>query len=133
MFKIVFISIFISLISFSARAEIDCENTSTTGGMYHCTMKIFEREDKKLNAAYKKAQGVLRDQGRSFQNSIWEDDKELGVILLRDAQRSWIKFRDQACEAEGFTHFPGNMAPLVGLSCKVRLTIQRTEDLLAIK
>ena len=46
-----------------------------------------------------------------------------------DAQRAWIVFRDQACEAESLLARGGTMQPQLFHVCLARLTRQRTEDL----
>ena len=51
------------------------------------------------------------------------------TVMLRDAQRAWIPFRDKACAAESNLARGGTMQSMLALNCMERLTRQRTEDL----
>jgi uncharacterized protein YecT (DUF1311 family) len=52
-----------------------------------------------------------------------------GQIALRDAQRSWLKFRDDECGFETLGSVGGSVHPMAFLSCKTRLTRARTAGL----
>lgn len=55
------------------------EAGGVTFPMIYCMQQEYERQDARLNVAYKKLMDVLGDDRRA---------------TLREAQRSWIKFRD---------------------------------------
>jgi Lysozyme inhibitor LprI len=52
-----------------------------------------------------------------------------GKASLRDAEKTWIGFRDQECAFETMASVGGSVHPMVVSQCKSRLTIQRTKDL----
>ncbi len=80
--------------------------------------------DTDLNANYQKARGAMREMDKML-----EGDLAGAEITLRDAQRLWIKYRDAACDAEGFTVRGGTMEGLVVTICLERLTRQRSDEL----
>lgn len=51
---------------------------------------------------------------------------------LREAQRSWIAYRDLACKAEAAVYQGGSIAPMIRSLCVERLTRARTADLTAM-
>jgi uncharacterized protein YecT (DUF1311 family) len=53
-------------------------------------------------------------------------------IALRDAQRAWITFRDQACVAEAYSWRGGSGEPMIYASCQESLTRRRVEDLIGL-
>lgn len=95
-------------------AAQDCDAAQTQADMTECSGQDYKSADKALNAEYKRAEAAL--------------DKSVG-LLLRDAQRAWISFRDKACKAEGALYGGGSMQPMVIADCMTRLTQRRTEDL----
>jgi len=50
-------------------------------------------------------------------------------LLLRDAQRSWIAFRDRQCAFEASGVKGGSAYPMVHSGCLARVTKERTRDL----
>ncbi len=89
-----------------------------------CAAQAFEAADEDLNLAYE----IARDMARQM-DSYTPDLDPTNEVLLRDAQRAWIKFRDAACEAESTLARGGTMQPLLYSTCAERLTRQRAEDL----
>ena len=49
--------------------------------------------------------------------------------MLRTAQRTWIKYRDQACLTEITIARDGSIQPLIQYICLERLALNRIEDL----
>jgi uncharacterized protein YecT (DUF1311 family) len=89
-----------------------------------CATAELARADKALNSAYQK---VLRD----LTPPSVGDPKDLASskAMLIEAQRAWVKFRDNDCNA---------IAPLIGsgtarlqavTGCKIQRTEQRTKEL----
>jgi uncharacterized protein YecT (DUF1311 family) len=73
----------------------------------------FDRQDTRLNDAYKKLISKLsKDRAKS----------------LVEAQRAWIKFRDANC---GFYHDPdgGSAAHIAGNECMLNATVDRANEL----
>lgn len=73
--------------------------------------------DRKLNARYQATMAKLSSPSR---------------LLLRDAQRSWIGFRDRQCAFESSGVKGGSAYPMVLSACTKRLTEERTRQLTMI-
>lgn len=93
-----------------------CDNATTTVEMINCAGNDLKTVDARLNATYKKHRAGLDDQAR---------------ILLRDAQRAWIAYRDRECLRQRDTARGGTMAPLLEIGCKTTLSEQRIIELQA--
>ena len=93
-------------------------------GMNMCAYEAYLSADEDLNAFYKIARAELKSIDADL-----PDNMKGGPDALRDAQRAWITFRDNACKAEGFMVRGGSLEPFIVSSCKERLTRVRTEDL----
>ena len=63
-----------------------CKNPTSSYDSTYCTAKLFIESDKELNETYK-----------SLTQQVNGDVKK----SLVNAQRAWIKFRDNACESQG--------------------------------
>lgn len=105
-------------------AQFNCKNPQYQQEMNYCAYQEFLREDAKLNAAYGLAVTSTK-QTDSYQ----ELDQRGAEHALREAQRAWITYRDNACIAEGYLFHNGSMEPLMVSVCKSRLTRERTEGL----
>lgn len=92
--------------------------------MTHCAGVMADAADDGLNLAYRLARETARRRDEGL-----EADAVPSVILLRDAQRAWMGFRDRACETEATLARGGTMASQLYLNCLERLTRRRTEDL----
>ena len=46
--------------------------------------------------------------------------------FLRQAQRDWVAYRDNACAAKGYLMHGGSAEPMVIYGCRARLTQERT-------
>jgi uncharacterized protein YecT (DUF1311 family) len=107
-----------------AGALADCRAPQTTFEMRQCAAQDYEAADVGLNAAYKAAQHAMR----RLDADLPEDLKGASSALLQ-AQRAWIPFRDAACIVEGFQVRGGSLEPLFVMTCKTRLTRQRSAQL----
>ncbi|MFY0596534.1 MAG: DUF1311 domain-containing protein [Cognatishimia sp.] len=107
-----------------AAADLDCENAMTQLDMNRCAHQAYLLADEDLNLAYKMAKDMAR-----VADEYLEEGQEPAVIILRDAQRAWITFRDKACELESTMFRGGSMAPLIYSSCLERETRARTDSL----
>ena len=99
--------------------QIDCAAAQTQVDLNTCAKLDFDEADSNLNDAYKAA--VTKMQAL--------DQAGGAEAALRDAQRTWVTFRDQACASEGWTVHGGSMETLVVLECKARLSGTRADDL----
>ena len=108
----------------AAAEGLDCASTVTQVEMTGCADRAYRAADAELNAAY----AAAMDRARSL-DAIEVVSAAANEILLRDAQRLWIPFRDAACSAEAGTWGNGTGASMAYLLCLERLTIDRTRDL----
>jgi len=92
--------------------EFDCENELpiTTVELRYCMNISYEKVDNELNELYQKLVADLKQ----------KDSERLP--LLREAQRSWIKFRDDWCRYEDSSFEGGTAQPLINLGCREKLT-----------
>ena len=106
--------------------EIDCSDPGNLPqqGMNYCALKEFEAEDRKLNTAWKRVYSEVKARDAD----LGEDFRGMPEALL-NAQRSWIAFRDDHCETEGFVYRGGSIEPLIYHSCRAEMTRQRTKQL----
>lgn len=98
----------------SPAQALSCDNATTTRDMITCTQMDLNLADGDLNATYQELRSDLDKKGR---------------LLLRDAQRAWIAFRDAECARQADIVRGGTMAPVLELSCLLSLTISRGNDL----
>lgn len=88
-----------------------------TAAMSDCIAADFQRQDGRLNAAYRALRESLAPTRRS--------------ALLR-AQRDWLRFRDSHCafllDPEG-----GTLARVSAGDCRRRMTQQRADELQALR
>lgn len=102
----------------------DCSDPQSQSAMTICAERSWRAADAELNEAYKIAMAKLRKH-----DSQLPDNLKGGADALRDAQRSWIPYRDKACEAYGFQARGGTMEPMLVYGCLARLTRERVADL----
>ena len=107
-----------------AAQDLDCANPMTQIEMTGCASRAFEAADGDLNLAYKLAMARASDM-----DTYLEEGQVPAKDILRNAQRAWIPFRDQACEAESLLARGGSMQNQIFFLCLERLTRTRTEDL----
>lgn len=100
-----------------AGASADCDEPQTQFEINQCAQEEYERSDKALNLAYQEYRAGLPD----FQKA-----------LLKKAQLSWIRFRDDACEFEASAVEGGSMQPMVYSQCRSDYTLRRLERIEAL-
>ena len=104
--------------------DVDCSQAEAQVELTFCAEQDWIAADEDLNAAYKAAMAVM--------NRV---DENLGVgdeaaeEFLRQAQRDWVAFRDNACAAEAYPMHGGSAEPMVIYGCRARLTEERTMGL----
>ncbi len=89
--------------------------------MTFCAEAEWMAADAELNAAYKQAMAVLRE----VDASLGKGDKA-GANFLKQAQRDWIAFRDNACAAEAYPMHGGSAEAMAIYGCRARLTTERS-------
>ncbi len=92
----------------------NCMNNSNgvTTEMVLCMTAEHEKQDKRLNAAYKAAMQTV--EGKRAQD-------------LKEVQRAWLKYRDLQCGFLGSGD--GTIARIEGNGCMVDMTAQRADEL----
>jgi len=76
----------LALFSFASRADGECDAYRTSYDRTYCTAKLFLESDKELNAVYGELRALSDNATR---------------LKLKDAQLSWIRYRDATCESDG--------------------------------
>ena len=116
-------SIVLALSTGAAQAQ-DCSNAMDQASMNRCAYDDWQAADRELNRLWKRAMAMARSMDQyTPPGEITTSD------ALRRAQRTWIKFRDQACEAEGLLMRGGTAQSMLISGCKARLTRARSQDL----
>ena len=102
----------------------DCSAPQTQMEMNDCASRAYASADALLNNTWKIA---IRDaKNRDTYLEVGDIPSE---DMLRTAQRTWIKYRDQACLVESTIPRGGSIQPLIEYTCLERLTLNRVEDL----
>jgi uncharacterized protein YecT (DUF1311 family) len=118
---------FLALLCLSAPAAaqgVDCSQAMAQQDLNQCAYADWEAADAQLNAAYRDAMALLQ----SWDARLPAADRG-GADRLRQAQRAWITFRDNACAAEGYAMKGGSAEPLLVYGCMRLLTVERTAHL----
>jgi uncharacterized protein YecT (DUF1311 family) len=106
-------------------AESDpCATQRNTIEINECAAAKLAAKDKELNAAYDKLLKTLAPKYK-------EDTTDYAAITekLVEAQRDWIKFRDNDCDAKYRLNAGGTIRGLVSLNCRIEHTELRTKQL----
>ncbi len=104
-----------------AAQEVDCQATEVQIEMTFCAEAEWMAADAELNAAYKAAMAALR----AVDAGLGKGDKA-GANYLRQAQRDWVSFRDNACAAEAYLLHGGSAEAMAIYGCRARLTHERS-------
>ena len=104
--------------------DVDCSNAQTQMEMTFCAEQDWNAADVDLNNAYKAAMAVLRGVDANLPAA-----QRGGADYLKQAQRDWISFRDNACAAEGYPMYGGSIEEMIIYACRARLTRARVDDL----
>jgi uncharacterized protein YecT (DUF1311 family) len=104
--------------------KVDCTDPQTQMELGYCAKESYLAADAELNAVYKKAVAEMK-----AIDGYLEKDQRGAADALKKAQRDWIPYRDDACQAEGYLVYGGSMLGQVINECLERLTRQRIGDL----
>jgi uncharacterized protein YecT (DUF1311 family) len=107
--------------------QVDCATASVQFELNFCAEQDFLAADADLNAAYRAARDMMRQLDAGL--PVAERGAE---VALRDGQRAWITFRDQACLAEAYVWHGGSGQPMIYSGCQARVTAARAGDLWAL-
>jgi uncharacterized protein YecT (DUF1311 family) len=104
--------------------DIDCPTAEAQVELTFCAEQEWIAADAELNDAYKAAMAVMKEVDASQGTG-----EKAAAGFLRQAQRDWISYRDNACAAEAYPMHGGSAEPMVIYSCRARLTQERTMGL----
>ena len=96
-----------------------CDSAMTQTEMNMCSARAYQRADNALNQAWRGVTARIRSRGGS-------------ITSLRNAQRGWIRSRDNRCNARGGRYSGGSMEPFVRNMCLREVTVARTRQLNAM-
>ena len=119
-------TVLLALLPVTAMAEekVDCSNPQAQIEINYCAEQSFLAADAELNTVYKQAVAAMK----TIDGDLPKDQRG-AVDALKKAQREWVPYRDDACQAEGYLVAGGSMLGQVIYSCEERLTRQRIGDL----
>ena len=103
--------------------------------MDDCAAFQYKEADAHLNKVYQKAvQYMTDDLARAQKQGDQKQIKyeETAIASLREAERTWISYRDIQCKAAAQQYEGGSMAPMIYSQCLTTLTEHRTADLKSI-
>ncbi|MEH6361832.1 MAG: lysozyme inhibitor LprI family protein, partial [Amylibacter sp.] len=109
----------------SAQETYNCNEPVTQMEMNACAWRAYQAADGDLNADYKQAIAYLKKADEDF----IPVGAVPSAIILRDAQRAWITFRDKNCEVETLAYRGGTIVPLIIATCLESMTRVRSEQL----
>lgn len=104
--------------------KLNCADAQTQYAMNKCAYLDYLVADKDLNEMYKRARDAMLEL-----NEVLPGDALPAEKSLLFAQRAWLRYRDLACENEGYMFYGGTMASLIVSTCLERLTRRRIADL----
>lgn len=94
---------------------LDCNKAMTQQDMNMCAGQALKQSDKKLNSAYQSLMGKSKD--AQYKNA------------LKQAQRSWIKYRDDDCKLAALPSTGGSVQSMAYSGCLTEKTDQRVAEL----
>lgn len=113
----------LGLAGFAGSVAADCgETAETTIELNDCAKQEFDRAEARLNTTWKQVMARLDERAD-------EPDATAAKTQLRDAQRTWVKFREQDCQAVYTLYQGGTMRTLMHLGCLTGHADRRTKDL----
>jgi uncharacterized protein YecT (DUF1311 family) len=105
--------------------DVDCNNAQTQADMNQCAAEDYRKADAAMNAQWAETRAAMLAWDKATPPS---GDNGAAKRLLA-SQRSWLAYRDAACDVEGYSAEGGSMQPLLISSCLAELTKRRTEEL----
>jgi uncharacterized protein YecT (DUF1311 family) len=113
-----------------------CEEKPTSQHqMDDCAAFEYKQADVHLDQVYRKALQYMTDdltraQQRGDQKQIKYEDTAMAT--LKEAERTWMSYRDIQCKAAAQHYERGSMAAMIYSQCLTTLTKHRTADLKSI-
>src|SRR2546427_12154432 len=91
-----------------------CANAQSQAEMNICAGKEYKAADATLNQVYRQLVSMLDDEEKS---------------QLKEAQTSWLKYRDTNCEFVADQYKGGTIRPMIHGLCLAEMTRNRTTEL----
>lgn len=111
---IVLCGISLTLVGLSVPAKAACNEPQNQTEMNICAAEEFKAADEELNRIYNANIGNLDASHKA---------------ALKKAQRTWIRYRDEACKSYSLQAEGGSMQPMLYNMCRTRLTGERSNIL----
>ena len=118
----------ITFLLVSLAAVNPCEGAESQYASTQCAVGDFKRADRQLNVQFQVALGAAEKRDKS-QATRPSDGRQSNTNALRNAQRSWLLFRNAHCTVEGYWGRGGTIEPMLVNFCLARITRERTEQL----
>ena len=115
----------VAAINVSAQTSDPCATQRNTIEMNECGKLTLAQKDKELNVAYQKVLKGLAPTDKADTTNYAETKK-----LLIEAQRNWLKFRDNDCKGQLTLNESGTIRGVIYFGCLIERTEQRTKELL---
>ena len=106
---------------------IDCANAMAQSDLNICAEQDWQEADADLNRAYAQVMAEMKAMDADLPPAL-----QGAETALRTAQRAWITYRDANCTAAGFPMRGGSAEPLLIYGCLRQMTLDRTDELLAL-
>ena len=103
--------------------------------MDDCAAFEYKQADAHLNKVYRKARQYMTDDLTQAQKEADQKQikyEETAIASLKEAERTWISYRDIQCKAAAQQYEGGSMAPMIYSECLTTVTEHRTADLKSI-
>lgn len=118
-------STLLALAAATQELDPDCDDPDTAPPT--CPQPEFVRAEAALDAQLVLA--IARATARDGRLDRRHDDRPGYADTLQAAQRAWLTYRDQHCASEGYEARGRRSEPVLIVTCKTKLTRQRTEQL----
>lgn len=120
-----------SLVVLDAHAApaLNCKDPMSNAEMKMCAEQDWKKADAALNVAYDKALASARETYRSTRTMPGQQNMPDSEVMLRDAQRAWVAFRDANCKYQYQVYWGGSHAGLAYLLCMADTTKARLKEL----
>jgi uncharacterized protein YecT (DUF1311 family) len=120
----------------AAQTQNPCEEKPISQRqMDNCAAFQYKEAEAHLNKVHQKVvQYMTDDLARAQEQRDQKQIKyeETAIASLREAERTWISYRDIQCKAAAQQYEGGSMAPMIYSQCLTTLTEHRTADLKSI-
>ena len=100
-----------------------CASASSSQMVEKCLKQETTKADARLNASYKAVVGEL---DRMKKDNPGAENAKMKLVL---AQRAWIQYRDNDCDAVYALHIEGSLRGVLYSQCVIDRTNRRTDEL----